>query len=562
MTTDIEKPLYRKNIDDLLSNYEEGTEIFSMATDWDHVPHIKPESVGKAIPKTWLGLAEAVIGIIARDKYGLKTYPNVIKIIDSKQMLSAYASVGMPVSYDHWSFGKELLSSERDYARGKMGLAYEIVINSDPSIAYCMAQNSKTMQLLVIAHASFGHNSFFRNNHLFRQHTNAKEIIGDLEELQSYVRVCEERYGVERVELLLDAAHALQSHGVNRRNKPPHRTPEEEKARRDRIQEAFDQMANPLLDRTAGRGKSPKQKFAEMAASKYEDLHEEENLIDVVASLAPHMQPWERKLLKMISAKSQYFYPQKQTQLMNEGWATFWHHTLMNDLYDEGLISDGMMLEFMQSHTGVVAQPDFESKYFSGINPYALGFAMFKDIQRICQKPTEEDRKWFPDIAGQADWVSVLKEACENYKDESFVSQYLSPKVIRDFRLISLEDHHKKDHYAITAIHNDAGYREIRQDLSAQYDLSQREPCIEATSFFYKHDRTLILRHQVVKERPLHEENAKRVLQYMHLLWGHPVVLESVSPDGELIGMMGCPKISRQIDKGKITPIKVPALVI
>src|SRR5690606_24928652 len=113
-------------------------------------------------------------------------------------------------------------------------------------------------------------------------------------------------------------------------------------------------------------------------------------------------------------------------------WATFWHYTLINHLYDEGLVNDSFMLEFFQTHTNVIYQPPYNSEYYGGINPYALGFAMMADIRRICEDPTEEDRRWFPEIAG-SDWLETLDFAMRNFKDESFIAQYLSPKLMREF---------------------------------------------------------------------------------------------------------------------------------
>ena len=113
---------------------------------------------------------------VARN-FGLDTYPTQLEIITAEQMMDAYTSVGMPVSYNHWSFGKHFLSTEKSYKRGQMGLAYEIVINSNPCIAYLMEENSLTMQALVIAHAAYGHNSFFKGNYLFRTWTDADAIV-------------------------------------------------------------------------------------------------------------------------------------------------------------------------------------------------------------------------------------------------------------------------------------------------------------------------------------------------------------------------------------------------
>ncbi|MCX7063909.1 MAG: SpoVR family protein, partial [Proteobacteria bacterium] len=108
------------------------------------------------------------IGRLAAE-FRLDTYPNQIEVIRSDQMLDAYASIGMPLGYNHWSFGKHFVESQRSYQRGHMGLAYEIVINSNPCLVYIMEENSAMMQTLVIAHAGYGHSHFFKNNYVFKQ---------------------------------------------------------------------------------------------------------------------------------------------------------------------------------------------------------------------------------------------------------------------------------------------------------------------------------------------------------------------------------------------------------
>src|SRR5438067_5604122 len=153
---------------------------------------------------------------IACDELGLDIYPVQIEVITSEQMLDAYSSVGLPLMYHHWSFGKRFAYHETLYRKGLQGLAYEIVINSNPVICYIMEENSMTMQTLVIAHAAFGHNHFFKNNYLFRQWTDADGILDYLNFAKGYIASCEERYGPVAVERTLDAAHALMSHGIFR----------------------------------------------------------------------------------------------------------------------------------------------------------------------------------------------------------------------------------------------------------------------------------------------------------------------------------------------------------
>ncbi|MEI8650901.1 SpoVR family protein [Paraglaciecola sp. Hal342] len=144
----------------------------------------------------------------------------------------------------------------------------------------------------------------------------------------------------------------------------------------------------------------------------------QENVLYFIEKNAPLLAPWQRELVRIVRKISQYFYPQKQTQVMNEGWACFWHYHILNHLYDEGKLTDKFMLEFLHSHTNVVAQPAYNHPNYSGLNPYALGFNMFMDIKRICQSPTDEDRTWFPDIAGK-DWLETVHFAMQNFKDET-----------------------------------------------------------------------------------------------------------------------------------------------
>src|SRR6266567_5665767 len=153
---------------------------------------------------------------IALKEMGLSVYMNQIEVISTEQMLDAYSSIGMPLFYKHWSFGKQFARNEAMYRAGMQGLAYEIVINSNPCISYIMEENTATMQTLVIAHAAFGHNHFFKNNYLFRQWTDANGILDYLEFAKTYVAQCEERQGRLAVEQTLDAAHALMSHGIDR----------------------------------------------------------------------------------------------------------------------------------------------------------------------------------------------------------------------------------------------------------------------------------------------------------------------------------------------------------
>jgi stage V sporulation protein R len=462
------------------------------------------------------------------ERFGLDTYPNQLEIITAEQMMDAYASVGMPVNYRHWSYGKEFISTEKNYKRGAMGLAYEIVINSNPCISYLMEENTMAMQALVIAHAAYGHNSFFKGNYLFRMWTDASSIIDYLVYAKNYVADCEERYGLDAVENFLDSCHALMNHGVDRYRRPSKKSLAQELAdRKDR--EAYAQQQVNDLWRTLPRRTD---KAEEAQEARRFPSEPQENLLYFIEKNAPLLEPWQRELVRIVRKVAQYFYPQRQSQVMNEGWATFWHHKILNTMYDDGYLTDGVMIEWLKSHTNVVYQPRVGDKGYSGLNPYALGFAMYTDIKRICEAPTDEDRLWFPDMAG-SDWLFTLDHAMRNFKDESFIGQYLSPKLMRDMRMFAIVDDDKKSEIEVAAIHDEAGYRRVREALSHQYDLGQREPNIQVWNVNLRGDRSLTLRHFQHNDRPL-ADGAQEVLKHVARLWGFAVHLESVNGAGDI----------------------------
>jgi spore cortex formation protein SpoVR/YcgB (stage V sporulation) len=465
--------------------------------------------------------------------FGLDTYPVQLEIITAEQMMDAYASVGMPVGYGHWSFGKEFVSNEKRYKRGQMGLAYEIVINSNPCIAYLMEENTTTMQALVIAHAAYGHNSFFKNNYLFTTWTSADSIIDYLLFAKNYVAQCEQRYGEEAVELMLDSCHALKNFGVDRYKRPPSISLQKEQSRQKEREAYLQSQINELWRTIPSKGRKSK-----TSKERHFPAEPQENILYFIEKNAPLLEPWQREIVRIVRKIAQYFYPQRQTQVMNEGWACFWHYTILNQLYDEGLVSDGFIIEFLQSHTNVVYQPDFDSPYYSGINPYALGFAMMSDIRRICENPTDEDRHWFPDIV-DSDWNETLHFAMKNFKDESFISQYLSPRVIRELKLFSIIDDDNEKEIEVSAIHNEAGYQYIRQALSEQYNLGSIEPNIQVYDVDRKGDRSLTLRHFQHNRMPL-DKSANEVMKHVARLWGFRVKLETVGIDDSVIHTFEC----------------------
>lgn len=469
-------------------------------------------------------------------EYHLETYPNQVELISAEQMMDAYSAVGMPIGYNHWSYGKQFLNVEKNYKRGFMGLAYELVINSDPCISYLMEENTLTLQIMILAHACYGHNSFFKNNYLYKTWTNADSIIDYLVFAKNYIAECEEQYGADKVEELLDACHALKEYGVDRYRRPAKLSVAEEKARQSNRAEYIQSQINELWRTFPNAGIDTTIQKIERFPSE-----PEENILYFFEKNAPLLEPWEREVIRIVRKIAQYFYPQKQTKIMNEGWATFWHYTIINIMYERHLIDESFMVEFIHNHTDVVNQFAYDNPHYSGLNPYTLGFSIFQDIKRICENPTPEDEQWFPDLV-HTDWVKALDFAMRNYKDESFISQYLSPKVIRDLKLFVVVNDANQNELEVTEIHDEAGYKKIRELLAQQYNLSMIEPNIQIYNVDKRGDRSLTLRHIRRDNRPLEANDATEVMKHLYKLWGFAVKLESVNDQGQVVHTLQCPE--------------------
>ncbi len=441
----------------------------------------------------------------------------VVKTSTGTMVVDGYpmhnCSNALPVMYNHWSFGKQFISYEHDYKKKNMPLAYEVVINTNPALSYLCEDNTAMMQCLTLAHAACGHASFFKNNYLFKEWTNASSIITYLKFAQGFIKQCEQKYGHERVEGLLDAAHALQYNSIDKYKKPT-----KKEVGREEKWDKYEQENFNDLWRTVATKKDKKKR-----AEERNDFHfPEENLLYFIEKHGRHLQDWEKEILRIVRKISQYFYPQMQTKLMNEGWASYWHYKIMNELHVRGHIDDGTFLEFLSSHTSVLCQRDF-----STLNPYAIGFAIFMDIERICKEPTEEDKQWFPELIGK-DWLAAVHEAMENYRDESFVSQYLSPKVIRDLKLCTIFDEEAKD-YVVSATSADEDVLDIRSRMSDHYNVNLQLPHIEVVGFD-KEDSDLLYLHNYEHNGRRLDKQSLEAFDYFKALWKDPVALCFVDP--------------------------------
>ena len=470
-----------------------------------------------------LSSIEAMCAVHAKG-YGLDTYPNQLEVITSEQMLDGYVASGLPVNYGHWSFGKHFLIESGKYRSGANSLAYEIVINTNPCIAFLMEDNSLAMQALVIPHACFGHNSFSKGNYLFRQWTQPDAILDYMLFARNYIADCEERYGLERVERTLDALHALRDQGLDKYKRPSRLDTRKERAEQARrladAQETMRQAEYYSLVPHAAKAATPDAVFP---------ANPEENLLYFIEKHAPKLEPWQRELARIVRKIAQYFYPQRQTQVMNEGWATFWHHRLINDMYDAGQIDQGILLECLHSHTNVIRQREY-----SNLNPYALGFAAWNEIKRVCESPHRRG----PGISPRHRRHRLARNVprhMQNYRDESFLLQFLTPKLVRDFRLMNIQTREGLDHWTVDNTAGDDGFKAIRSNLAAAYRLESVMPEISVVRYAHDADRKLVLHHQSYNGKMLIKTHADQTMRHLRSLWGFDVTLETIDQNGRVL---------------------------
>ena len=443
------------------------------------------------------------IQALARD-FGLDPCPQEFEICDQEQMLGYMVYSGMPSHYPHWSHGKNYEKLKTLYNYGVSGLPYEMVINSNPSLAYLMRDNSLLLQVLTIAHV-YGHNDFFKNNFTFKS-TRAEFTVETFKAHADRVRryVEDPSIGHEKVERLLDAAHAL-SLQCRRNLAVRKETPEEEQQRR--LEES-----SPAED--PFRSIHRRQEYVAPDLNKV-PLYPEEDILIFIRDHNPHFSDWEKDLLTIAHEEAQYFIPQIETKIMNEGWASFWHKRVLETLE----LPQGMQIEFLVRHNQVL------SPVPGGINPYHLGMKIWEDVERRWDHPTPEaEKEYGPRKKSGREKVFEVREV---ERDSSFLRRYLTEELIRE--LILFEYQSRGGERVVSRVADEENWREIKETLIRNVGTGT-VPQIKIEDADYNNNRALFLRHHH-DGRDLQLEYAEKTLQYLHQLWRREVILETVIND-------------------------------
>ncbi|MBI2540313.1 MAG: SpoVR family protein [Deltaproteobacteria bacterium] len=443
------------------------------------------------------------IQALARD-FGLDPCPQEFEICDQEQMLGYMVYSGMPSHYPHWSYGKNYEKLKTLYNYGVSGLPYEMVINSNPSIAYLMRDNSLLLQILTIAHV-YGHNDFFKNNFTFKS-TRAEFTVETFKAHADRVRryVEDPSIGHEKVERLLDAAHAL-SLQCRRNLAVRKETPEEEQQRR--LEES-----SPAEDPFQSIHR--RQEYVAPDLNKV-PLYPEEDILIFIRDHNPHFSDWEKDLLTIAHEEAQYFIPQIETKIMNEGYASFWHKRVLETLD----LPQGMQIEFLVRHNQVL------SPVPGGINPYHLGMKIWEDIERRWDHPTPEaEREYGPRKKSGREKVFEVREV---ERDSSFLRRYLTEELIRELNLFEYQS--RGGERVVSRVADEENWREIKETLIRNVGTGT-VPQIKIEDADYNNNRALFLRHHH-DGRDLQLEYAEKTLQYLHQLWRREVLLETVLND-------------------------------
>ena len=414
---------------------------------------------------------------IAED-HGLEWFPINYEVCDYYEMIGHMSYHGMPTHYPHWSYGKSFERTHQMYNLGAEGLPYELIINSNPSIAYLMRQNPAYLQVLIMAHC-VGHSDFFKNNRSFAN-TRPDSVVGRFRSarrrVQEYIE--DPSIGIVKVERILDAAHAIQHHTYwYGQDRIPHK-------------KLKDQYLQNVKNDQDG-------KYKDFDINKI-PLEPDYDLLGFLIEHGRHLEDWQRDLIEIVKDESQYFLPQIRTKIMNEGWASYWHYTIMHELD----LPQGYHIPFLKSHNQVIRP------HIGQINPYHLGFELFNSIKE--RYGMEE--------------CFIARESCH---DEAFLRQYLTEEDCTNLNLFSYSM--KKKGYSIDEISDEDGWREIKEDLIKNVGVNSIPSICVAD---VETPDILVLQHQH-DGRDLDLNYAEKVVDHVTTLWGDVVKLNTLI-EGEM----------------------------
>jgi stage V sporulation protein R len=446
---------------------------------------------------------------IAR-KFGLDPFPTNFEIVPASVMYEV-GSYALPGRYSHWTFGKAYHRMKTMYDFG-LSKIYEVVINTNPSYGFLLETNSPVQNKMVIAHV-LGHVDFFKNNVYFSK-TNRRMV----ESVSAHTRRIMEyefKYGRKAVERFLDAVLAIEEHIDPNFFIKRDISPEEERRRAEtRPREGrYDDLWN--LDRSRSELSSNSQGNNENSSDKPQAKERvpQKDVVLYVMNNSPSLTSWQRDLIGMVHEEMEYFVPQMQTKIMNEGWASYWHARIMRELD----LDDQEHLEFAELHSGVVSPQKGQ------LNPYYLGYKIYEDIERRWNNPSDEERNTFGRKGNEG--REKIFEVREIDNDVSFLRNYLTEELCEELDLFVYELVEEEE-WTIS----EKRWERVRDQLVANM-TNFGFPYLQVEDGDYNGNRELYLKHSY-EGTELDLRYARKALEHVYTMWGRAVHLETMV-DGE-----------------------------
>lgn len=425
--------------------------------------------------------------------FGLDFYDMRFEICPA-DIIYTFGAYGMPTRYAHWSFGKSFhkMKTQYDYNLSRI---YELVINSDPCYAFFLDGNSLIQNKMVAAHV-YAHCDFFKNNQWFR-HTsrNMTETMSrNAERLRSY----EFKYGRAKVEEFLDAAMALQEHVDPRYNIGKPKPQKEERS--TTVETPYNDLWNlDVRSKVAGEKEQKPKKFP---------AEPDKDILGFIASNAIELEEWQRDIIYIVQEEMLYFWPQLETKIMNEGWATYWHVRIMRELE----MSEDEAIEFAKMHAGVMQPPRM------GINPYYMGFKIWEEIEKRWDNPTDEEKQRYGRPGGQG--KEKIFEVRETENDISFIRNYLTKELVEELDLYLFQKVYTKWQVVET------DWERVREGLVTLLG-NGGFPYMAVEDGNYRRNGELYIKH-CHEGRDLDLYYMEKTLPSVYKLWNKPVHLETV----------------------------------
>ncbi|USK60560.1 SpoVR family protein [Peribacillus asahii] len=429
--------------------------------------------------------------------FGLDFYPMRYEICPS-EIIYTFGAYGMPTRFSHWSFGKQFHKMKLQYDFG-LSKIYELVINSNPCYAFLLDSNSLIQNKLIVAHV-LAHCDFFKNNIRFQN--TKRDMVESMAATADRIREYEILHGKKEVETFLDAVLAIEEH-----IDPSLMRPKLSWSIDDEEEEEEIKPSPTPYDELWSLDGANKPKKLPVKSRKKIPPKPEKDIMLFIEHYSRELTDWQRDIMTMIREEMLYFWPQLETKIMNEGWASYWHQRIIREMD----LSSGEAIEFAKLNAGVV-QPSRTS-----INPYYLGLKVLEDIEERYDNPTDEmKRRGVKPGSGR----EKLFEVREIESDISFIRNYLTKDLVmrEDMYLFQKQG---KDYKIV-----DKAWEQVRDQLVSMR-VNGGFPYITVNDGDYMRNGELYLKHWY-EGIELDLKYLEKVLPYIYQLWGRPVHMESI----------------------------------